>query len=97
MEGSYASVTTGTWRTEAVLAEDALISLPNDIPLLCAATLGVNPCTAFRMLSDFEDLKPGEDIGNTTNWVIFLKHQSGRLSVPPHIVCLFCAIRSPCR
>ncbi|XP_075907074.1 enoyl-[acyl-carrier-protein] reductase, mitochondrial [Nelusetta ayraudi] len=50
----------GTWRTEAVLAEDAIISLPNDIPLLCAATLGVNPCTAFRMLSDFEDLKPGD-------------------------------------
>lgn len=42
-----------------MLAEDAVISLPNDIPLLCAATLGVNPCTALRMLSDFEDLKPG--------------------------------------
>lgn len=42
-----------------MLAEDAVILLPNDIPLLCAATLGVNPCTALRMLSDFEDLKPG--------------------------------------
>ena len=42
-----------------MLAEDDVISLPNDIPLLSAATLGVNPCTAFRMLSDFEDLKPG--------------------------------------
>ncbi|XP_008275610.1 enoyl-[acyl-carrier-protein] reductase, mitochondrial [Stegastes partitus] len=52
----------GTWRTEAVLAEDDVISLPNDIPLLSAATLGVNPCTAFRMLSDFEDLKPGDSV-----------------------------------
>lgn len=52
----------GTWRTQAVLAEDDLISLPNDIPLLAAATLGVNPCTAFRMLSDFENLKPGDSI-----------------------------------
>lgn len=51
---------TGTWRTEAVVAEDAVISLAKDIPLLCAATLGVNPCTAWRMLSDFEELKPGE-------------------------------------
>lgn len=50
----------GMWRTEAVVAEDAVITLPKDIPLLCAATLGVNPCTAWRMLSDFEDLKPGE-------------------------------------
>ncbi|XP_040899873.1 enoyl-[acyl-carrier-protein] reductase, mitochondrial [Toxotes jaculatrix] len=52
----------GTWRTEAVLAEDDVISLPNNIPLLSAATLGVNPCTAFRMLSDFEDLKPGDTV-----------------------------------
>lgn len=52
----------GTWRTEAVLAEDDVISLPNDIPLLSAATLGVNPCTAFRMLSDFEELKPGDSV-----------------------------------
>lgn len=50
----------GMWRTEAMVAEDAVISLPKDIPLLCAATLSVNPCTAWRMLSDFEDLKPGE-------------------------------------
>lgn len=42
-----------------MVAEDAVISLPKDIPLLCAATLGVNPCTAWRMLSDFEDLKSG--------------------------------------
>ncbi|KAM4581504.1 enoyl-[acyl-carrier-protein] reductase, mitochondrial [Odontesthes bonariensis] len=52
----------GTWRTEAVFAEDDVISLPNDIPLLSAATLGVNPCTAFRMLSDFEALKPGDSV-----------------------------------
>lgn len=52
----------GMWRTEAVVAENAVISLPKDIPMLCAATLGVNPCTAWRMLSDFEDLKPGEKV-----------------------------------
>ncbi|XP_070691491.1 enoyl-[acyl-carrier-protein] reductase, mitochondrial [Pempheris klunzingeri] len=52
----------GMWRTEAVLAEDDVISLPNNIPLLSAATLGVNPCTAFRMLSDFEELRPGDSV-----------------------------------
>ncbi|XP_035020233.1 enoyl-[acyl-carrier-protein] reductase, mitochondrial [Hippoglossus stenolepis] len=52
----------GMWRTEAVFSEDDVISLPNDIPLLSAATLGVNPCTALRMLSDFEDLKPGDTV-----------------------------------
>lgn len=50
----------GTWRTAAVLSKNDLLSVPNDMPLLAAATLGVNPCTAYRMLSDFEDLKPGD-------------------------------------
>ncbi|KAL4657544.1 enoyl-acyl-carrier-protein reductase, mitochondrial [Arapaima gigas] len=52
----------GTWRTAAVFSEATLASVPKDIPLLAAATLGVNPCTAFRMLSDFEDLKPGDSV-----------------------------------
>lgn len=43
-----------------MVAENAVISLPKDIPMLSAATLSVNPCTAWRLLSDFEDLKPGE-------------------------------------
>lgn len=52
----------GTWRTAAVLSENDLLSIPKDIPLLAASTLGVNPCTAYRMLSDFEDLKPGDTV-----------------------------------
>lgn len=50
---------TGTWRTHAVLPEDNLLRVPSDIPLLCAATLSINPCTALRMLTDFESLEPG--------------------------------------
>ncbi|NXL95431.1 MECR protein, partial [Alectura lathami] len=52
----------GTWRTHAVLPEDGLLRVPSDVPLLCAATLGVNPCTALRMLSDFESLAPGDSV-----------------------------------
>uniref|UniRef100_A0A2K6V4K8 Enoyl-[acyl-carrier-protein] reductase, mitochondrial n=1 Tax=Saimiri boliviensis boliviensis TaxID=39432 RepID=A0A2K6V4K8_SAIBB len=52
----------GTWRTEAVFSEEALIQVPNDIPLESAATLGVNPCTAYRMLMDFEQLQPGDSV-----------------------------------
>nr|XP_031539466.1 enoyl-[acyl-carrier-protein] reductase, mitochondrial [Vicugna pacos] len=50
----------GTWRTEAVFSEEALVGVPKDIPLPSAATLGVNPCTAYRMLVDFEQLQPGD-------------------------------------
>ncbi|KAK6474154.1 enoyl-[acyl-carrier-protein] reductase [Huso huso] len=50
----------GTWRTEAVLSEGTLAAVPSGVPLLCAASLSVNPCTAFRMLSDFESLQPGD-------------------------------------
>lgn len=39
--------------------EASLLQVPSDIPLLCAATLSVNPCTAYRMLADFESLAPG--------------------------------------
>lgn len=49
----------GTWQTAAVFSEDDLVTVPSDISVLSAATLGVNPCTAFRMLSDFETLLPG--------------------------------------
>ncbi|XP_073702741.1 enoyl-[acyl-carrier-protein] reductase, mitochondrial isoform X1 [Garra rufa] len=52
----------GTWRTAAVIKADDLVTLPKDIPVLSAATLGVNPCTAFRMLTDFEELKPGDTV-----------------------------------
>ncbi|NP_001411881.1 enoyl-[acyl-carrier-protein] reductase, mitochondrial isoform X2 [Mus musculus] len=52
----------GTWRTEAVFSEEALIGIPKDIPLQSAATLGVNPCTAYRMLVDFEQLQPGDSV-----------------------------------
>ncbi|KAM9807006.1 enoyl-[acyl-carrier-protein] reductase, mitochondrial [Syngnathus typhle] len=52
----------GTWRTAAVLDEEDVISVPGDIPLMAAATLGVNPCTAFRMLADFEHLEPGDSV-----------------------------------
>uniref|UniRef100_A0A8U7NI96 Enoyl-[acyl-carrier-protein] reductase, mitochondrial n=2 Tax=Corvus moneduloides TaxID=1196302 RepID=A0A8U7NI96_CORMO len=52
----------GTWRTQGVFPEEMLLKVPSDIPVLCAATLSVNPCTAFRMLADFESLAPGDSI-----------------------------------
>ncbi|XP_049630835.1 enoyl-[acyl-carrier-protein] reductase, mitochondrial [Suncus etruscus] len=52
----------GTWRTEAMFSEETLIRIPSDIPLQSAATLGVNPCTAYRMLKDFEQLQPGDTV-----------------------------------
>ncbi|XP_032245520.1 enoyl-[acyl-carrier-protein] reductase, mitochondrial isoform X5 [Phoca vitulina] len=55
-----ASAGLGTWQTEAVFSEEALISIPSDLPLQSAATLSVNPCTAYRMLMDFEQLQPGD-------------------------------------
>ncbi|KAM4757885.1 enoyl-[acyl-carrier-protein] reductase, mitochondrial [Cyanocitta cristata] len=52
----------GTWRTRGVFPEEMLLKVPSDIPVLCAATLSVNPCTAFRMLADFESLAPGDSV-----------------------------------
>ena len=45
-----------------MFSEEALIRVPSDIPLQSAATLSVNPCTAYRMLTDFEQLRPGRTL-----------------------------------
>ncbi|XP_048414003.2 enoyl-[acyl-carrier-protein] reductase, mitochondrial [Stegostoma tigrinum] len=52
----------GTWRLEAVGNMNSFSKVSNNLPLLCAATLGVNTCTAYRMLCDFETLKPGDSV-----------------------------------
>uniref|UniRef100_A0A8D0G0D5 Enoyl-[acyl-carrier-protein] reductase, mitochondrial n=1 Tax=Strix occidentalis caurina TaxID=311401 RepID=A0A8D0G0D5_STROC len=52
----------GTWRTRGVFPEETLLKVPGDIPVLSAATLSVNPCTAYRMLADFETLAPGDSV-----------------------------------
>lgn len=52
----------GTWRTYAVTGETNLKKISNDIPPLSAATIAVNPCTAYRMLKDFVHLKAGDTV-----------------------------------
>ena len=53
----------GTWRTHAVATAGDLLKIDArfaDISPLSAATVSVNPCTAFRMLRDFAALAPGD-------------------------------------
>lgn len=50
----------GCWRTHANYDDEHLIKIDNDLPFEAAATFQVNPPTAYRMLSDFIDLKPGD-------------------------------------
>ena len=50
----------GCWRDYAVAREEELIQIANDIPAAYAATLSVNPATAYRLLRDFEVLRPGD-------------------------------------
>jgi trans-2-enoyl-CoA reductase len=52
----------GTWTQSTKADQSSVVKISNDIPVPYAATLGVNPCTAYRMLRDFVDLKPGDVI-----------------------------------
>lgn len=52
----------GTWRSHAIFKKDDVMKIPQDIPLPEAATITVNPCTAYRMLNDFVTLKPGDTV-----------------------------------
>ncbi|KAH9508944.1 hypothetical protein Btru_048360 [Bulinus truncatus] len=52
----------GTWQSYKITKEEDIIKLPSDLPVLSAATISVNPCTAYRMLKDYVDLRPGDVI-----------------------------------
>jgi trans-2-enoyl-CoA reductase len=50
----------GTWCSELALPAAKLIPLPDGIDIHQAAMLTVNPATAWRLLHDFVELRPGE-------------------------------------
>lgn len=52
----------GTWRSHLISSIDNILKVPKKLGLVEAATLTVNPCTAFRMLRDFITLKPGDTV-----------------------------------
>uniref|UniRef100_A0A6A7G9X3 Enoyl-[acyl-carrier-protein] reductase, mitochondrial n=2 Tax=Hirondellea gigas TaxID=1518452 RepID=A0A6A7G9X3_9CRUS len=52
----------GTWRTYAVEDQSKLRKISNTIPIELAATISVNPCSAFRLLTDFANLSAGDVI-----------------------------------
>ncbi|XP_066140675.1 enoyl-[acyl-carrier-protein] reductase, mitochondrial-like [Euwallacea fornicatus] len=52
----------GTWQTHLVLPKESVLKVSKKLGLVEAATLTVNPCTAFRMLRDFKELKPGDTV-----------------------------------
>jgi trans-2-enoyl-CoA reductase len=58
----------GTWRTFAAADVHQVQKINKQgLSPLQAATLAVNPCTAYRMLKDFKQLKPGASIPEI-NW-----------------------------
>ncbi|KAK3096960.1 hypothetical protein FSP39_005116 [Pinctada imbricata] len=50
----------GTWSTHGVVDNNRLMPIDKDIPRLSAATIMVNPPTAYRMLKDFVCLHEGD-------------------------------------
>lgn len=52
----------GTWRTHANFSAADLYRVPRELDPVHAATLTVNPCTAYRMLRDFVPLQPGDTV-----------------------------------
>lgn len=54
------SPSVGTWADRRVVSADDLVAVSKEIPVEYAATLGVNPATAYRLLADFAQLKAGD-------------------------------------
>ena len=55
------SYTDGTWRREIVSAWENFDVIDRDVPVHAGATLTVNPCTALRLLEDY-DAREGETV-----------------------------------
>jgi len=55
-----ATCVTGTWRDTIVCKYDKWLGVPSQLSIQLAATLMVNPATAYRMLSDFVQLEEGK-------------------------------------
>ncbi|XP_072945100.1 uncharacterized protein [Epargyreus clarus] len=49
----------GTWRDIAAFKQDVVRVVPDGLGTVEAATLTVNPCTAYRMLTDFKPVRDG--------------------------------------
>ena len=49
----------GTWRTTLVSDAKHFMKISGSIPVEMAATMSINPPTAYRMLKSFITLKPG--------------------------------------
>lgn len=52
----------GTWRTHAIYPSQDLLKVPANVDNVNAATVTINPATAFRMLRDFVKLNPGDTV-----------------------------------
>ncbi|KAI4457244.1 enoyl-[acyl-carrier-protein] reductase mitochondrial [Holotrichia oblita] len=50
----------GTWRSHLIVSEENILKVPKELGLVEAATITVNPTTAFRMLKDFVNLKEND-------------------------------------
>jgi trans-2-enoyl-CoA reductase len=52
----------GTWRSHSIEKEKNFLKIPNNLDRNACATLVVNPCTAFRLLHNFVDLKENDTV-----------------------------------
>lgn len=52
----------GTWTQYAKAPENKVIRVANDVPASYAASVSINPATAYRLLRDFVKLSPGDYI-----------------------------------
>lgn len=53
---------TENWQSYSVQSDQSLYKINNKLEITTAAQLKVNPCTAYRMIKDFYNLKQGDTI-----------------------------------
>lgn len=53
---------TGTWRTHLLFEQENVLKIPKNLGIIEAATLTVNPPTAYRMLRDYVPVQKGDTV-----------------------------------
>lgn len=76
----------GSWRSHMVVKREEVFAIPNKMDLVAAATVTINPCTAYRMLNDFVKMRVGD--------VVIQNAANGSVGRMVHQMCKMWGLKS---
>lgn len=76
----------GSWRSHIIVRREQIFPIPKHMSLVAAATLTINPCTAYRMLLDYVRMRVGD--------VVIQNAANGSVGRMVHQMCKMWGLKS---